>query len=145
MGRRSKFTPEIRLNIINYIKAGNYYETAALASGITAKTFYEWMAKGRKMPASDYGEFRNIIEKAHAEAEARNVLIVEKAAEKSWQAAAWWLERTSMNRWGRKEAIPAENYEGIDVEIRIINNKEVSNERERKKLVNSREQTEASN
>jgi len=33
----------------------------------------------------------------------RNVAIIETAAPRNWQAAAWWLERKNYDRWGRKE------------------------------------------
>ena len=42
------------------------------------------------------------INNARAEAETRNVFLIQKAAKDgTWQAAAWWLERTSPKRWGR--------------------------------------------
>lgn len=37
--------------------------------------------------------FRDAVEKAEGEAEATYTAVVAQAAPKSWQAAAWWLER----------------------------------------------------
>jgi hypothetical protein len=50
-------------------------------------------------------EFSDAVERAVAEAEARDVALIARAAEKNWQAAAWRLERRAPARWGRREQI----------------------------------------
>ncbi len=102
MGRHTKLTPERQQKICELLKAGNTARTAALANGICEATLINWMNKGRKQKSGKYFEFFEAIKKAKAEAEARNVLIIQKAAEKNWQAAAWWLERTNPDKWGRR-------------------------------------------
>lgn len=79
-----KYSEEITQEICKYLRAGNSQHDSALLSGIAESTFYEWL----KEP-----EFSEGIKKAEYECKARNIAIIQKAAEKSWQAAAWYLER----------------------------------------------------
>lgn len=116
-GRPSKFTPECRNRIVSLINAGNYLDTACQAAGITYSTYREWIKRGQreydrlemsprakvKESEKDYLDFFEAVQKAEATAEARNLTIINKAAEKNWQAAAWFLERKAPDRWGRKD------------------------------------------
>ena len=99
VSRPTKLSAEVQEQICNMIRAGNDQETAARIANVHPGTFYRWMQDER--PA--YREFREAVEKAHAQAEAGNVTIIVKAAERTWQAAAWWLERRYAPRWGRRE------------------------------------------
>ena len=101
-GRPSKLTPEIQDRIVAAIRAGNYVETAARHAGIDPATFYRWMERGAKERSGKYREFRKAVEKARADAEVRHVAIIAQAATKRWEAAAWWLERSFPDRWGRR-------------------------------------------
>lgn len=115
-GRPTKLDERTQEKIISAIKAGNYIETAAAYAGISKNTLYEWLKRGErekqrveksnkaKIKKSEeiYVIFTDAVEKALAEAEMRDVLIIGKAAEKEWQAAAWRLERKFPDRWGRK-------------------------------------------
>lgn len=53
----------------------------------------KWMARGRKETEGIYFQFVQAIKKARSEAMDRNVEIIQTAAKKTWQAAAWYLER----------------------------------------------------
>lgn len=124
-GRPTKFTPERREKIIQLIKAGNYLETATQAAGIDYSTFRNWMNRGEDAlqrqsegdkltkVEKEFVDFVEHIQKAEAEAEARNLMIINKAASDSWQAAAWYLERKHHDRWGRKDRVQADvNHSG---------------------------------
>ena len=89
-----KRTPEIEARITELIATGCTYAEAAAAAGIHRDTFRVW----RRDPA-----FSVIIKKAEAEACARMVATVTKAAEKTWQAAAWWLERKYPARYAKRD------------------------------------------
>lgn len=57
-----------------------------------------WLRRGRENRASGienggFVQFFQQIQKARAEAIAKNLKTVQTAGERSWQAAAWWLER----------------------------------------------------
>jgi len=114
-GRPTKLTRELQEEICRVIRAGNYIETAAAYAGINKSTLYDWLKRGarekerlRNNPRAKvrkseqpYVEFSNAVEKALADSEVRDVMIIGKAAEENWQAAAWRLERKFKERWGR--------------------------------------------
>lgn len=115
MAPKTPLTDAVAKRIADYVRAGNYVIVAAHAAGIHRDTYYEWLHRGAKerariadgLPPDDhetkFAEFSEIMEKAIAEAEVRNLLIVSRAGESQWQAAAWILERKHHKRWGRKD------------------------------------------
>jgi|LakMenEpi03Aug12_release.lakeMendotaPanAssembly.Ray.scaffolds.fasta_scaffold360217_2 transposase len=123
MGRPLKLTPTLQDKICNAIAAGSYSEIAARYAGVSSTTFYKWMALGDGDNAeSPYREFREAVENARATSEVRNIGLIQQAANNgTWQAAAWYLERTSPARWGRRSALEVSGTEGgairIDVSI----------------------------
>ncbi len=110
-----KLDKTIQDKLLEYIKAGNYVVTACEAVGIAEKTYYNWIKKGKEVEEkaengiqlteeeANYLQFLQAIKKAKAEAIVKNVLVIQIAARKNWQAAAWWLERTNYKDWGRKD------------------------------------------
>lgn len=101
-GRKSVLDQELIARIAQMIRAGNYVEVACAAAGVSRQTFYNWLAEGEADKAAPiYKEFRDRIDAARAEGEARNVALIAKAAAASWQAAAWMLERQYPDRWAR--------------------------------------------
>ena len=129
MGRPLKLTDEVQETICNAIKAGNYSEIAAKYAGVSSTTFYKWMALGDGDNAeSPYREFREAVENARAIAEVRNIGLIQQAATNgTWQAAAWYLERTAPARWGRRSALEVTGAEGgpirVDVSIDELESK----------------------
>jgi hypothetical protein len=89
--------------ICELIRQGNYSGTAALLSGVGSRTFYRWMAQGRKAKSGAFRQFWQAIKKAEAEAECAFVAGIHRASKTTWQAAAWWLERRYPLRWGKRE------------------------------------------
>lgn len=125
-GRRSKLTPELQDQVIELIKAGNYIEVACAACGITDKSYYNWVAKGRNI-IETYGEdtedwpetlsqherncveFFESIKQATAQAEAFAVASIRKQMPTQWAAAMTYLERRYPGRWKRREEIAVAN------------------------------------
>ncbi|MDP3065449.1 MAG: IS630 transposase-related protein [Methanobacteriaceae archaeon] len=52
MGRPTKLTQEIQDEIVEYLKTGNYVETACQLAGIATSTYYEWLKKADKSSRS---------------------------------------------------------------------------------------------
>lgn len=103
-GRPSKLSPEIQERICNLLRVGNTVETAAGAAGIAPETFYDWMRRGERKGSREkkYRDFKSAVEQARAEAEATLVTRISKAAANgSWQAAGWLLERRAPERWAK--------------------------------------------
>jgi transposase len=131
-GRSSKLTPEVQKAIVEALRAGNYQESAAAYVGISHTTFHNWLNRGREEARritdgekanpkeAAYLEFLDAVEKARGEAEVRNVMHIQRAAQEgTWQAAAWFLERSFPRRWGRKDRHEhvGDNGEAIKVSV----------------------------
>jgi transposase len=108
-GRPSKISPDRIDRIALAIRAGNYDTVAAAFAGIDPSTYRRWKARGEADRdagrSSRYRELVEAIEQADAEAEAFALAQIRKAADSTWTAAAWFLERKWPDRWGRRESI----------------------------------------
>ena len=90
----AKYNSEITDEICRYLRAGNSQKDSATLADISEETFYQWMKKP---------EFAEPIKKAEQECKARNIAIIQRAAEKTWQAAAWYLERRYNSEFALKQ------------------------------------------
>lgn len=93
----SKMTDEIRAAILTSLEAGAPMWMAAEAAGVSANTVNEWVRRGTgeddRTPSSRYVSFAQEVAKMQAAAGLKAVAVVRGAMDKSWQAAAWFLER----------------------------------------------------
>jgi transposase len=121
-GRPSKLSEALIKEICEYVRKGNYIETAAAAAGISKQTLYAWMKAGAREEDPLAVEFLDAYKKADAEAEAANVQLIRTQARKNWQAAAWFLERKHPDKWGRKDRLTANvNHSGnVDKHEEIV-------------------------
>jgi transposase len=128
-GRPPAITPQLCEEISNYIRAGNYPETAAGLAGISRKTFYNWLRKGRSSKTNGvYKQFLHTIKEAEDYAEAAAVERIRKAGEPddngkggNWTALAWWLERKHPEKWGRKDKLGLEHSGKLETEGKVVN------------------------
>lgn len=110
VGRKSKLEEAVVQRLVDLLKAGNYIDVALTAAGVGKSTFYDWLERGNpegtKKDDAAFRDFRQRIDQARAEGEARNVAIIAKAASTDWKAAAWILERQHPERWARTTQRP---------------------------------------
>jgi hypothetical protein len=108
--RPSKLTPQTTETICEALGSGAYLETASRAAGVAPSTLHGWLQRGRlaeqsSNPKSDDLPFLELLEavkKAQAVAEMTALSVIREAAERgTWQAAAWFLERSNPAAWGR--------------------------------------------
>lgn len=106
-GRPTKLTPELQEDIVKYLRLGNYVETVCAIVGINKTTFYDWMRQGAraKRSTNKMAQFSHAIKAAMALGEAADLAVIQQASVRSWQAAAWRLERRYPGRWGRKDVL----------------------------------------
>jgi hypothetical protein len=98
----TKYTKGLHENIVNLIKEGNRPEVAAIASGITADTFHNWLAQGRSGEIALW-QFAADVDRAVAEAEVAAVKIVQQSATVlNPENAKWWLERGRSQGWSKQ-------------------------------------------
>ena len=92
-GRPTKCTPETIETICNFIRAGNFIITACKASGISEKTYHNWIKRG-ETGEEPYKTFLRSVELAESAAEVDLVdgTIQEKGGKK-WLLSKRWNER----------------------------------------------------
>ena len=102
-GRTSKLLDKTMIvRLSDALIAGNTIANACAKSGISEPTYYRWLREAKIAPEGhQLREFRQSVKKAMAIAVHRHLLIIQKAASKYWQAAAWFLERRFPQDWGR--------------------------------------------
>lgn len=100
--------------LLKALSTGHYVERAASLSGISAPTIYRWLDEGRKEkesqeagnPPTERGQSYLVLAEAitvarEAAANRAMAAIQSAAKEGTWQAAAWYLERTDREHYGR--------------------------------------------
>lgn len=103
-GRKLKLTKEFIEQAVKLLEAGNYQKHVAQALGVAEETWYRWLREGEQGQHPLKREFYESVKRAEARAIARNVALVQRAAQEgNWQAAAWWLERKFPSEWGKKD------------------------------------------
>ena len=101
--------PEVMKHLEDALVAGNYYEDAAIAAGIGPRTFDRWRADGaRAKKGTTAWRTWRMIKEAEQRAMHRNLMVIQQASKRSWQAAAWWMERKYPEKWGRREFVRSE-------------------------------------
>lgn len=121
MARPSKLTEERAEAILNALRLGVTQENAARYGGVHPATYHRWLEEGGKDDADEkYREFRQAVEKARAEAEVRNVAIIADAAKRgTWQAAAWFLERSFPRQWSKTSRTELTGADGGPVSVSV--------------------------
>jgi hypothetical protein len=101
--------------LLQALSNGNYVETACAFAGLAPSTVHRWLQRGRAEKErqeqgiapdpqeAPYIELCNAVEKARATAVIGNMQVIQQAARAGqWQAAAWFLERTMPQQYGRR-------------------------------------------
>lgn len=93
----------VQKKICNALENGNSIANSARLAGLDPRTVERYLAKGR---AGDerFVPFLDAVELARAKAEDDALSTIKVAArEGTWQAEAWWLERTRPKRYALKK------------------------------------------
>ena len=104
-----KYNQNIVDEICKYIKQGMTQKDAAILADINELTFYRWKKK--------YVSFASALKKAEMECKNRNIVIIQKAAITTWQAAAWFLERRYFDEYGIRQKISGDANNPITIMV----------------------------
>ena len=119
MARPKKLTLSLQDEIVRLISQGASTEQAAESAGITPRSLYYWMAKGREGKPKEFLQFFQAIKKAQSDFELMHLRNIQRyAASGAWQASAWILERVNRERYGKVVAI--ENTD-TNFKVEIVN------------------------
>jgi transposase len=102
-GRPPKLSKEVESTIVNWVAAGNYFDTACSLAGVSKSSGYAWVKAGRAQKRGRYREFLDALNRARAEAETRLLAHIDNQAAGEWRAAAWRLEHMFPNRYRDKK------------------------------------------
>ena len=108
-GRKTKYSPQMQAALCRWLKKGCSFKDACAMEGISYETFRIWQ--------TEKSVFSVAIKKAEAECKVARIQTILKASDKSWQAAAWWLERRYGDEYGRthkEEPVNAVTMEEIE-------------------------------
>ena len=109
MARPTKYTPETAKKITDAIRVGATFHMACQYAGITEETFSQWRKK--------YPEFSEAVKEAEGGAVVKWLAQIEKAAaDGTWQAAAWKLERRYPRDYGRS-VVEQEHSGGLTIKV----------------------------
>ena len=100
VGRRSKLNPQVVVKAAELVALGLTYAQTADALGVGRTTFHRWRKENET--------FRDALKKAEAEGVAAMLGVIRVASGKSWQAAAWFLERRHPAQWAKTENLSVE-------------------------------------
>jgi transposase len=96
-----KLDKQRQADIVAGLAAGLTRDCCAERAGISVRTFYKWLAAGRR-GEKPFDAFATACRQAERNAEAEAVERIRSAAAKNWTAAAWWLERKFPESWGKE-------------------------------------------
>lgn len=136
-GAKLKLNSELTKGICNDLLKGIPIKYAAKKNGISHTTFYVWYNKGKEADNGLFREFYDEIEKAKAVAIEQYLKKIKKASETSWQAAAWWLERTCPDDFALKKEVKAD----VKVEDKHMGLARIFTEEELRKMKEDLENT----
>jgi len=108
------------------LREGVSQRAAALAVGLNPELLADWLWKGRRWPEK-YPEYATLVEeievvKAECQRDMVNVIVntAKSGAPNTWQAAAWYLERTDPENWGRRDKVSVKNEGGPLVQVNQV-------------------------
>ena len=124
-GRPSKLTPKLQENICELLAKGNYFTTACEAVGISVECQQNWMRLATT-GAEPYLSFSLAVKNAQAQAEDALLSRIRDVGmnpeTQNWPAAAWILERTRPQKFGRldRRQIDISGETNVNVSIQKI-------------------------
>jgi predicted DNA-binding protein (UPF0251 family) len=108
LGRATVLTPQVIELLCRIISEGHTHKTAYSAMAVSRDTFYRRLARDVN--------FRDKVARAETEAKKSLVSTVKRHSKDDWRAAAWILERTYRDEYGKAWA---DEHPGARIEVNI--------------------------
>jgi hypothetical protein len=101
-GRRTKLTENVRQRVLTALSVQGTFEVAALYAGVSERTLYLWLKKGREGKGDRYVRFFQEVQVAVGKAAVTDLAHIGLAAQTDWRAAAWRLEARFRHSFGKQ-------------------------------------------
>lgn len=128
--RPTSLTPAVHEALIEHLEAGHAIRHAAALAGVSERSVHRWLAHGYEgLALEENGEpvpehlspFVTLladVERARAvSVNAHLHNIATAAADGSWQASAWKLERSFPNEYGKRTVVTGEDGGPVRVQV----------------------------
>jgi hypothetical protein len=96
-GRKSSLTPRVADELVLMFRQGVSIGVACAAVNVSPMTYHRWMARTEPV----YLDLQQRVRQAQARSELALVLDVVRQGRTNWRAAAFMLERTKPEQYGR--------------------------------------------
>lgn len=128
IGRPSKFTPKIKEKVLQGIRLGLSIVKACNIAGIDYNTYRNWETKALEDKEPNYIDFFQQCERAKDEREAFHLTqIINASRDGTWQASAWFLERSMPDKYSLKTRTEITGKDGgpVQQEIKVISTSDI--------------------
>lgn len=122
---KTKYSDEVHEQVVESVKKGYSITDAGLLAGLGKDTLWMWLSNGRHK-AEQYPHFAKLsddiaVAQAERRADAVDAIVSVGTSQLpgSWQASAWYLERTDPENWGRKDKVEHSGQDSAGVRTQI--------------------------
>lgn len=109
IGRRTALTEQVGKKIVDLMSLGAFVEDAVRSAGIAPATYYGWIERGEadqeRGEETVFSEFVDATTRARVAGKIAAVGHIRRGMQEDWRAAAWYLERTDPENWGRRDSV----------------------------------------
>ncbi len=127
MGAPSKCTEANRIVFCESMELAPVYSIACGVTGISYAAFQLWRDRA-KNGEEPYLSFIAAVQKAKAKGQRDRLELINAAAKDNWPAAAWILERTAPDDFGRKARLEHTGEGGGPVKVQVLDMSKMSEE-----------------
>ena len=107
MGRNTKLTPDVQELIVKHLLEGLSLRRAAPLAGVTYKTAYNWLNRGREDEEGVFADFADDVDEAESHHQRGLITWIIKSADKKHginpAPLQWLLEKRYQYEFGGKE------------------------------------------
>ena len=128
VGRPTKFTPKTKGKILNAVRLGLSIAKSCNIAGIDYNTYRNWETRALEYKEPEFIKFFQECERAKDEREAFHLKqIVDASRDGTWQASAWFLERSLPNQYSLKRTMEITGKDGgpVQQEIKVISTSDI--------------------
>lgn len=110
-GRKTKYTTKTVKTILTVLRDGYTDRVACAQAGISIETYYSWW--------NQKPEFKRLCHEARNSAVFKVAQHIKNQFVQDWRAAAWWLERTQPEAFGKQSEVVVNNNTTVQVETGV--------------------------